>query len=60
MKGERCCCRQKYEDITSVEIDGDPMSRTSFGDTIAEPSAPAKCGRDALIDQGTYAKTVFL
>ena len=49
---------EKFGDISSVEVevDNDPMSQTSFSDReFAQPSAPAKCSDDALVDQVTKA-----
>ena len=46
---------ERWGDISSVRIDGDPMSQTNFGDLDQPLAAPEKRMGDALVDKGTEA-----
>ena len=46
----------RLRDISSVRVDDDPMSQTSFDkEEVAEPSALTVCRDDALVEKGAEA-----
>ena len=43
-------------DISSVQVDGNPMSQTNFGNSAKPSEAPGKSIGDAFMNEGTEAQ----